>query len=138
MSAPPSPLFSKTVLTVFPCPDVQWECKASLPSQYRLGRTIVSCEGYDYPEDEFVSCFEIFAPFQLIPSRLCIAVLFSPDPADWNTRFLYPANSNVDSNNYFVLCSWNMNRVTKVLAPLIFVPMMTVVSTVAMSKPSCF
>lgn len=32
--------------------DVQWECKAELPSNYKFGRLEVSCEGYDYPDDD--------------------------------------------------------------------------------------
>lgn len=34
--------------------DVQWECKAELPSNYKFGRLEVSCEGYNYPEDDNV------------------------------------------------------------------------------------
>lgn len=34
--------------------DVQWECKAELPSNYKFGRLEVSCEGYDYPEDDYI------------------------------------------------------------------------------------
>ncbi|XP_028929732.1 store-operated calcium entry-associated regulatory factor [Ornithorhynchus anatinus] len=34
--------------------DVQWECKADLDQAYRFGRMVVSCEGYDYPEDPYV------------------------------------------------------------------------------------
>lgn len=32
----------------------QWECKAELPSDWRLGTTDVSCEGYSSPEDPFI------------------------------------------------------------------------------------
>jgi len=31
--------------------DVQWECKADLPSNIRFGDVTVACEGYDYPDD---------------------------------------------------------------------------------------
>ena len=34
--------------------DVQWECKAQMENGYSLGRTEVSCEGYDYPEDPYI------------------------------------------------------------------------------------
>lgn len=32
----------------------QWECKAELPVDWRLGTTDVSCEGYSSPEDPFI------------------------------------------------------------------------------------
>lgn len=34
--------------------NVQWTCKASLPTEFKLGSTDVSCEGYDSPEDPYV------------------------------------------------------------------------------------
>jgi len=34
--------------------DVNWECKADLDSDVRFGKTIVSCEGYDYSEDPYI------------------------------------------------------------------------------------
>jgi len=34
--------------------DVQWECVADLPSQFRFGEISVICEGYDYPEDPYI------------------------------------------------------------------------------------
>lgn len=34
--------------------DIQWECKAEMPSNYQFGRLEVSCEGYDYPNDDHV------------------------------------------------------------------------------------
>jgi len=34
--------------------DVQWECKADLPSNYKFGRLEVSCEGYEYPDDDYI------------------------------------------------------------------------------------
>ncbi|KAL0208487.1 hypothetical protein P9112_011074 [Eukaryota sp. TZLM1-RC] len=34
--------------------DVVWECSADVPSNTRLGRVEVSCEGWDYPEDPYV------------------------------------------------------------------------------------
>ncbi|GAA49292.1 transmembrane protein 66, partial [Clonorchis sinensis] len=41
--------------------DVQWECKAELNKNVRLGRITVSCEGYSFPDDPYVlygSCAE--------------------------------------------------------------------------------
>ncbi|KAJ6647953.1 Store-operated calcium entry-associated regulatory factor, partial [Pseudolycoriella hygida] len=34
--------------------DVQWECKAEFPSNYKFGRLEVTCEGYEYPEDDYI------------------------------------------------------------------------------------
>ncbi|KAF5400708.1 Store-operated calcium entry-associated regulatory factor [Paragonimus heterotremus] len=34
--------------------DVQWECKAELRKGVRFGRTVVNCEGFAYPNDEYV------------------------------------------------------------------------------------
>lgn len=34
--------------------DVQWECKADIPSNMRFNKIEVTCEGYDYPEDDYV------------------------------------------------------------------------------------
>nr|AAW27513.1 SJCHGC00596 protein [Schistosoma japonicum] len=34
--------------------DVQWECKAELDKSVSLGSINVNCEGYDYPDDEFI------------------------------------------------------------------------------------
>ena len=34
--------------------DVQWECKADMEGAVRLGKVEVVCEGYDYPEDDFI------------------------------------------------------------------------------------
>ncbi|KAL0246750.1 hypothetical protein GEMRC1_007957 [Eukaryota sp. GEM-RC1] len=35
--------------------DVVWECTSDLSSDVRLGKTEVYCEGYDYPEDPYVT-----------------------------------------------------------------------------------
>lgn len=35
--------------------DAVWECKADLDNAYRFGRLSVSCEGYDYPEDPYIT-----------------------------------------------------------------------------------
>ncbi|RWS27921.1 store-operated calcium entry-associated regulatory factor-like protein [Leptotrombidium deliense] len=34
--------------------DVQWECKTDLKNKYSFGKIFVNCEGYDYPEDEYI------------------------------------------------------------------------------------
>jgi len=34
--------------------DPQWECKADLDTKLRFGPLAVSCEGYDYPDDEYI------------------------------------------------------------------------------------
>lgn len=34
--------------------DVQWECKAEMPRNYKFGKLEVTCEGYDYPEDDYI------------------------------------------------------------------------------------
>ena len=33
---------------------MQWQCSAELDDSVKLGRTDVTCEGYDYPEDPYV------------------------------------------------------------------------------------
>ncbi|ERE90835.1 transmembrane protein 66 [Cricetulus griseus] len=34
--------------------DVQWECKTDLDIAYQFGKTVVSCEGYESSEDQYV------------------------------------------------------------------------------------
>lgn len=34
--------------------DAQWECNADLDNDYKFGEVTVVCEGYDYPEDEYI------------------------------------------------------------------------------------
>ncbi|XP_055972768.1 store-operated calcium entry-associated regulatory factor [Sorex fumeus] len=34
--------------------DVQWECKTDLDIAYKFGKTVVSCEGYESAEDQYV------------------------------------------------------------------------------------
>ena len=34
--------------------EVQWECKADLEGEVRFDKVEVVCEGYDYPEDDFI------------------------------------------------------------------------------------
>ncbi|KAK8822395.1 hypothetical protein WA577_005558 [Blastocystis sp. JDR] len=45
--------------------DVQWECKAELDNGVSLGETIVSCEGYDYPEDPYILAGSCGVEFKL-------------------------------------------------------------------------
>ena len=40
--------------TGFDGKDYNWKCQSELPSNLKLGKTTVSCEGYDYPDDPFV------------------------------------------------------------------------------------
>ncbi|KAJ3120132.1 Store-operated calcium entry-associated regulatory factor, partial [Irineochytrium annulatum] len=35
--------------------DVQWECKADLDERFRFGGFEVNCEGYEYPDDPYVT-----------------------------------------------------------------------------------
>lgn len=35
--------------------DVQWECKADMDNLYRFGEVEVVCEGYDYPDDAYIT-----------------------------------------------------------------------------------
>lgn len=34
--------------------DVVWKCEAQLNKEFRLGKVVVSCEGYDHPDDPYV------------------------------------------------------------------------------------
>ncbi|XP_044925337.1 store-operated calcium entry-associated regulatory factor isoform X2 [Mustela putorius furo] len=34
--------------------DVQWECKTDLDIAYKFGKTVVSCEGYESSEDQYI------------------------------------------------------------------------------------
>merc|ERR1712050_190174 len=34
--------------------DVQWECKTDMDNAYRFGKVQASCEGYSYPEDDYI------------------------------------------------------------------------------------
>ena len=34
--------------------DIQWSCTAELPSEFKLGRTEVVCEGYSSPDDPYI------------------------------------------------------------------------------------
>ena len=35
--------------------DINWKCKASMGKNLRLGKTIVSCEGYNFPSDRYIT-----------------------------------------------------------------------------------
>ena len=35
--------------------DVQWECKSDMDNDFRFGRVDVVCEGYDYPDDPYIT-----------------------------------------------------------------------------------
>ncbi|XP_071598987.1 store-operated calcium entry-associated regulatory factor [Heliangelus exortis] len=44
--------------------DVQWQCKAELENSQRFGQLEVSCEGYDHPDDPYItrgSCSLLFS-----------------------------------------------------------------------------
>jgi len=45
--------------------DVQWKCEANLPSDVKLGRIQVNCEGFDYPEDPFILAGSCGLEFEL-------------------------------------------------------------------------
>ena len=34
--------------------DIQWECQSSIKSGFKFGDLVVACEGYDYPDDDYV------------------------------------------------------------------------------------
>ena len=34
--------------------DIQWECQSNIKSGYKFGNLEVVCEGYDYPDDDYV------------------------------------------------------------------------------------
>lgn len=33
---------------------LQWECKTDMSSKYRFGSIVVTCEGYNHPDDPYV------------------------------------------------------------------------------------
>lgn len=63
--------------------DVNWKCETELSKQYKLGRTEVSCEGFDSPEDPFILAGSCAVEYHLIqqqqqqPQR--------QTPSRWNT-----------------------------------------------------
>lgn len=65
--------------------DIQWECKADMPSNYKFGRLEVSCEGYDYPNDDNIltgSC----------------GLEYTLSDASKTSNSYFPSNSNVQDN----------------------------------------
>lgn len=42
------------VLITYFCFSSQWECKTDLDAAYKFGKTVVSCEGYESSEDQYV------------------------------------------------------------------------------------
>lgn len=42
------------VLITYFCFSSQWECKTDLDVAYKFGKTVVSCEGYESSEDQYV------------------------------------------------------------------------------------
>lgn len=34
--------------------DIQWECKAEMDSNFKFGKVEVTCEGYDYADDDYI------------------------------------------------------------------------------------
>lgn len=42
------------ILITYFCFSSQWECKTDLDIAYKFGKTVVSCEGYESSEDQYV------------------------------------------------------------------------------------
>lgn len=81
--------------------DVNWKCETELSKQYKLGRTEVSCEGFDSPEDPFILAGSCAVEYHLIhtpPSPQPQRQTLSPptqarsntthDETDWMIIFL--------------------------------------------------
>nr|ACF75517.1 7 transmembrane protein 66 [Philodina roseola] len=34
--------------------DIEWECNAEMPKEFKFGKLSVSCEGFDYPDDPYI------------------------------------------------------------------------------------
>jgi hypothetical protein len=47
--------------------DVNWKCETNIKDQYDLGKSYVTCEGYEYPDDPYV--LNITSPQQIIIIR---------------------------------------------------------------------
>lgn len=65
--------------------DVQWECKAEMPANYKFGRIEVSCEGYDYPEDDYIlagSCGLEYTIDEISPSSRSSSSYYSENKYD--------------------------------------------------------
>ncbi len=64
--------------------DPDWECKTDMPAGYQFGPVVVSCEGYDYPEDPFVlrdSCGLTYRLIYSPPSKASTTSAASGAPA---------------------------------------------------------
>ncbi|KAI1337805.1 hypothetical protein F5Y15DRAFT_144579 [Xylariaceae sp. FL0016] len=46
--------------------DIQWSCAASLPPEFKLGSTDVTCEGYASPDDDYVLKGSCGAEYRLV------------------------------------------------------------------------
>jgi hypothetical protein len=44
----------KQILNFIYLNSLKWECKADLNKAVKFGELKVSCEGYDYPNDEYI------------------------------------------------------------------------------------
>lgn len=66
--------------------DIQWECKAAMDRNLRFNKIEVTCEGYDYPEDDYV----------LIGS---CGLEYSIDTTDGKTPFPEPQFQRPDPRN---------------------------------------
>nr|KAF6370440.1 store-operated calcium entry associated regulatory factor [Myotis myotis] len=53
--------------------DVQWECKTDLDVAYKFGKTVVSCEGYESSEDQYVLRGSCGLEYDLDYTELAIA-----------------------------------------------------------------
>ena len=49
--------------------DVNWKCEATVNKCWSLGKTVVSCEGYDYPDDPYVLAGSCGIEFSLVRSQ---------------------------------------------------------------------
>lgn len=46
--------------------DVQWKCDAELPAGVKFGRLSVSCEGYEYPDDPYITAGSCGLEYELL------------------------------------------------------------------------
>ena len=64
---------------------LQWECKSDMDNLYRFGEIEVICEGYDYPDDPYItkgSCgleytLEYTKEGKIYKANYCINLLYS-------------------------------------------------------------
>ncbi|ODM92556.1 Store-operated calcium entry-associated regulatory factor, partial [Orchesella cincta] len=94
---------------------LRWECKAEMEEEYRFGQITISCEGYDYPKDEYIlvgSCgleytlvsnkeingtgiFAFVLVVLLIVAAIVICVLVTRSHAGADEVVLHPAPGSV-------------------------------------------